>query len=151
MWVQFWLASSAILISFPAFHLDCAGSTDLKRRLDRATYCFRTQIFETIGAILVGPNLLLIGGIQSINEKYIENIPPSTSKILRVAFDNPCRVISHDSSLGPTRSFLDPSKMAAAAIFWLYFLNNWSSIQSFFEISGRTQWIAKVWGGDQGT
>ena len=28
------------------------------------------------------------------------------------------------------------SKMAAAAIFWLYFLNIRSSIQSFFEISG---------------
>ena len=38
-------------------------TTDLKRRLDRATYCFRTQVFEAIAAILVGPNLLLIGGI----------------------------------------------------------------------------------------
>ena len=30
--------------------------TDLKKRLDRATYCFRTQVFEAIGTILVGPN-----------------------------------------------------------------------------------------------
>ena len=37
--------------------------TDLKRRLDRATYCFRAQVFEAIGAILVGPSLLLLGGI----------------------------------------------------------------------------------------
>ena len=38
-----------------------ARTTDLKIRLDRATYyCFTTQV---IGAILVGPNLLLIGGI----------------------------------------------------------------------------------------
>ena len=28
-----------------------------KKRLDRANYCFRTQVFEVIGAILVGPNL----------------------------------------------------------------------------------------------
>ena len=32
-------------------------TTDLKKGLDRATYCFRTQVFEVIGAILVGPNL----------------------------------------------------------------------------------------------
>ena len=40
-----------------------AETTDLKKRLDRATYCFRIQVFEAIGAILVGPNLLLIGEI----------------------------------------------------------------------------------------
>ena len=38
-------------------------NTDLKTRLDRATYCFRAQVFEAIGATLVGPNLLLMGGI----------------------------------------------------------------------------------------
>jgi len=38
-------------------------TSDLKKRLDRATYCFRTQLFETTSTILVGPNLLLIGGI----------------------------------------------------------------------------------------
>ena len=37
--------------------------TDLKKRLDRDTYCFRTQVFEAIGAISVGPNLLFIGGM----------------------------------------------------------------------------------------
>ena len=37
--------------------------TDCKKRLDEATYCFRTQVFEAIGAKLVGSNLLLIGGI----------------------------------------------------------------------------------------
>ena len=40
--------------------------TDLKGRLDRATYCFRTQVFEAIGAILVEPNLLLIGGFRGV-------------------------------------------------------------------------------------
>ena len=29
-----------------------------KKNLDRATYCLRTKVFEAIGAILVGPNLL---------------------------------------------------------------------------------------------
>ena len=38
-------------------------NTDLKTRLDRASYCFRAQVFEAIGATLVGPNLLLMGGI----------------------------------------------------------------------------------------
>ena len=37
--------------------------TDLKKRLDRATYRFKIQVFEDIGTILVGPNLVLIGGI----------------------------------------------------------------------------------------
>ena len=39
--------------------------TDLKKRLDWATYCFRTQLFVATGTIilLVGPNLLLMGGI----------------------------------------------------------------------------------------
>ena len=60
---------------------------------------------------------------------------PSSSKILTLAFDNPCRVISR-WLLTRTRSFLGPSQMAAAKIFWLHFLNNRSSIQSFFEISG---------------
>ena len=41
-----------------------ARTTDLQKRLDRATYyCFTTQVFEAIGAVLVGRNLLVIGGI----------------------------------------------------------------------------------------
>jgi len=34
-----------------------------QKRLDRPTYWFRTLVFEAIGAILVGPNLLLIKGM----------------------------------------------------------------------------------------
>ena len=30
---------------------------------DRATYYFRTQVFEAIGTTMVGSNLQLIGGI----------------------------------------------------------------------------------------
>ena len=36
---------------------------------------------------------------------------------------------------------LGPSRMAAAAIFWLNFLNNRSSIQSFFEKGGQPRLI----------
>ena len=51
-----------------AFHIDLtimniALITDLKKRLDRDTYCFRTQVLEAIGAISVGPSLLFIGGM----------------------------------------------------------------------------------------
>ena len=42
-------------------------------------------------------------------------------KFLKLAFDNPCRAISH-WLLNRIRIFLGASKMAAAAIFWLYFL-----------------------------
>ena len=99
-----------------------------------SSYCFRTQVFEAIAALLVGPNLLLIGGIQTINQKHVECIPPSSSKILKLAFDNRCRLISH-WLLTSTHSVLRPGKMAAAAISWPHFLNNRSPIQSFFEIS----------------
>ena len=34
-----------------------------KKRLDPATYCLRTHVFEAIGAILVGPKLFFIGGM----------------------------------------------------------------------------------------
>ena len=34
--------------------------TDLQKRLDRDTYCFRTQVFEAIGAKSVGPNYFVI-------------------------------------------------------------------------------------------
>ena len=43
--------------------MSIAMITDLKKRLDRDTYCLRTQVFEAIGAILVGLNLLFIGGM----------------------------------------------------------------------------------------
>ena len=33
--------------------------TDLQKRLDQATYCFRTQVFEAIGAVLVGPSFFI--------------------------------------------------------------------------------------------
>ena len=69
-------------------------------------------------------------------------MPPSSSKILNLAFVNPRWVITH-WLMTRTCSFLGPSKMAAAAIFWLNFLNNRSSIQSLFEISGYmgTLWL----------
>ena len=56
--------------------------------------------------------------------------------------DNPCRVILHWLIIR-TRSFLGPCKMAAAAIFWLHFLNNRSSIH-FFEISVVEPYIISV-------
>ena len=84
--------------------------------------------------ILVGSNLQLIGGILTINYKYVEYRLSSSSKVLKLSFDNPCRVISH-WLLTRARSFLGPSKMTAVEIVWLHFLNNRSSIQSFFEVS----------------
>jgi len=72
-----------------------------------------------------------------MNQKHVECIPPSSSKILKLAYDSPYRVIS---LLTRTRSFLVPNNMAIASIFWLHFLNNRSSIQSFyFEISAVDQ------------
>ena len=46
------------------FHYkECVHIIDLKKGLDRATYRFKIQVFEDMGAILVGPNLVFIGGI----------------------------------------------------------------------------------------
>ena len=38
-----------------------------KKRLDRATYCFRTQVFEAIGAVVVKTQLVIVR--RNINHK----------------------------------------------------------------------------------
>ena len=64
------------------------------------------------------------------------NTPPSSSKILELTFDDPCRVISRiDSSQGPA-AFWVQVRWPPLKVFSFIFLNNRSSIQSFFGISG---------------